>query len=650
MLTLRCNYDIFNKAAVLETAIKEKQWFIIDFDSTFTQVEALDELCAISMDGREEKSRVMAEIKSLTNQAMEGTLSFGEALAKRISLLEAHRNHLSTLIETLRKKVSRSVEENRDFFERFREQILVVSNGFHDFIDPIVTSYGVKRENIYANSFRFDDLGNIIGVDNANPLSQDNGKVKLLKGLKLPGTVFVIGDGITDYEIRASGLANKFYAFTENVARNAVIEKADAVAPTFDDFLFQSNLPMRISYPKNRIKVLLLENIHPGAAKIFQNEGYQVTLLKEALDEEELLKQMNGISILGIRSKTQITERVLEASKKLLAIGAFCIGTNQIDLRAANKAGVAVFNAPFSNTRSVVELALAEIIFLMRDIPRKMIGMKQGTWQKSAKGSHEIRGKKLGIIGYGNIGKQLSVVAEAMGMDVYFYDVEDKLSIGNATKVSNLNDLLAMSDVVTLHIDGRKENIGFFGRDQFNQMKQGSVFLNLARGNLVDVNALKEAVNSGKIKGTGVDVFPKEPKTNEEKFENTLQDLENVILTPHVGGSTEEAQADIGQYVPSKLIDFINTGNTFASVNFPNIQLPVLSNAHRLLHIHLNKSGVLSSINEVFAAYQVNIAGQYLQTNQDIGYVITDVEKEYDQNMIERLKVIPNTIKLRVLY
>lgn len=405
-----------------------------------------------------------------------------------------------------------------------------------------------------------------------------------------------------------------------------------------------------LSYPKNRIKMLLLENVHPHALEKLRADGFSVESYPAGLDEDELCEKIKGIHVLGIRSKTQVTAKVLKKADKLMAIGAFCIGTNQIDLDAALEKGIAVFNAPFSNTRSVVELAIAEIIMLMRGIPDKNADMHVGKWSKTAANSYEIRGKKLGIIGYGNIGSQLSVLAENMGMQVYYYDIEERLALGNATKCDSLEELLGLADVITLHIDGRPENKNIFRKEHFDMIKDGAVFLNLARGPVVEITALKEALASGKLRGAGVDVFPEEPKSNNDPFESELKGLKNTILTPHVGGSTQEAQENIADFVPNKIMDYINTGNTALSVNFPNLTLPPLKNAHRLLHIHLNKPGVLATINRVLAEHDANIVGQYLKTNETVGYVITDINKAYDKELTTALKKIEHTIKFRVLY
>lgn len=629
--------------------MKSNKYFIIDFDSTFTKVEGLDELAAISLANQDNKAEIVGQIKAITDQGMSGNLPFKESLERRLKLLKANKKHLSLLVERLKDKVSDSMKRNRAFFEDFSDQIFIISSGFKEFIVPIVIEFGIKLENIYANEFIFNENDEIIDFKRDNPLSQDNGKVKLIASLNLQGDVFVIGDGYTDYEIRKAGLANKFYAFTENVSREIVTENADHVVPNLDEFLYINKLPMSVSYPKNRINVLLFENIHPEAVRLFEAEGYNVSTIPKALSEDELCEAVKNVSILGIRSKTEITKKVLNNANKLIAIGAFCIGTNQIDLQAAMEKGVAVFNAPYSNTRSVVELAIGEMILLIRNIPDKTAGMHQGIWDKSAKNSFEIRGKKLGIVGYGNIGAQLSVVAEALGMKVYYYDVVEKLALGNATKCNSLKELLSEADVISLHVDGRASNKNLIGEAEFDQMKNGVVFLNLARGSVVNIPALVKNLQSGKIIGAGIDVFPVEPNNNEE-FISELRGMKNVILTPHIGGSTAEAQFNIGNFVASKIIDYINTGNTYTSVNFPTIQLPTLENAHRLMHIHKNTSGILAKINGILAKHQINIAGQYLKTNEKIGYVITDVDTDYDKAVISDLRDIENTIKFRLLY
>jgi D-3-phosphoglycerate dehydrogenase len=396
------------------------------------------------------------------------------------------------------------------------------------------------------------------------------------------------------------------------------------------------------------MRALLVEGIHPDAVARLKADAIDVETVSRALDEAELVERIADVELLGIRSKTQVTPAVLAAAPRLLAVGAFCIGTDQIDLTVAVSKGVAVFNAPFSNTRSVVELALAEIIALTRRLTDKNAGMHNGVWDKAAEGSHEVRGRVLGIVGYGNIGTQLSVVAEALGMSVYFYDTADKLALGNARRCATLEELLAVADVVSLHVDGRPGNSGFFGEQQFARMKRGSLFLNLSRGFVIDHTALRAHLESGHLAGAAVDVFPTEPKGRGDEFVSELRGLSNVILTPHIGGSTEEAQADIGSFVATKLAQFVADGTTTLSVNLPPVALPAQPGAHRLVHIHRNTPGVLAHVNGILAEHDVNVEGQLLGTRGEVGYVLTDIGVDYSDAVLERLRALPETIHLRV--
>ena len=405
-----------------------------------------------------------------------------------------------------------------------------------------------------------------------------------------------------------------------------------------------------LSFPKSKINVLLLEKLDKSAEEKFKKEGYNVEILEGSLDEGELIKKIKNISILGIRSKTVISKKVIDSAERLLSVGAFCIGTNQINLKHCSNNGIAVFNAPYSNTRSVVEIVIAQIINLLRSIVKKSNEMHDGKWSKDSINSHEIRNKTIGIIGYGNIGSQLSVLCESLGMNVLYFDKLDKLSIGNAKKVSSLHELLKESDIVSLHIDGSEENSNFISGKEFEMMKKDSILINYSRGNVVDINALKKYLVNNKLLGAAIDVFPKEPLNNSEKFQSELRGIKNLILSPHIGGSTKEAQKNIGNYVPNKIIDFINTGNTSSCVNFPTLSLPEQRESHRFIHIHKNEPGVLLNINKIISSFDINIKGQYLKTIEDIGYVITDIDRKYDKSVIKKLKDVNHTIKLRVLY
>ncbi|PAV25925.1 phosphoglycerate dehydrogenase [Tamilnaduibacter salinus] len=405
------------------------------------------------------------------------------------------------------------------------------------------------------------------------------------------------------------------------------------------------------SLDKSKIRILLLEGVHQSALDTLHAAGYtNIEYIKHAISETELKEKIADAHFIGIRSRTQLTDDVLQHADKLVAICCFCIGTNQVDLKAATRRGIAVFNAPFSNTRSVAELVLAQAILLLRGIPEKNASAHRGGWMKSAKNSYEIRGKKLGIIGYGNIGTQFSVLAESLGMDVYFYDVVAKLPIGNAKQVGSLKELLNQSDVVSLHVPETPSTRWMFGAEQLAQMKPGSILMNASRGTVVDIEALTETLRSGKLLGAAIDVFPVEPRSNDDEFISPLREFDNVILTPHIGGSTVEAQENIGREVAEKLTLYSDTGTTMASVNFPEVALPSHPNQHRLLHIHENVPGVLSEINRVFSENDINVCGQYLQTNEDIGYVVIDVDKEYSELALEKLKHVKATIRCRVLF
>jgi len=407
----------------------------------------------------------------------------------------------------------------------------------------------------------------------------------------------------------------------------------------------------KTSYPKEKIRILFLENISDLAVKNFQQQGYtKVEKITKALTEEELIKEIKDVHILGIRSKTQITQKVLDAAQKLQAIGCFCIGVNQVNLEAATRHGVVVFNAPYSNTRSVAELVIGLSIMLIRRIPDKNKAAHEGIWMKDAKGSFELRGKTLGIIGYGNIGSQVSVLAEALGMKVIFYDVETKLPLGNATDGKTLKDVLGKADVVTLHVPETAQTKNIINKTTLRYFKKGSILINYARGEVVDLEALRKALLDGQLSGAAIDVFPWEPEKNGDRFQSPLQDLPNVILTPHIGGSTEEAQQNIGEDVSIKLFNFLEKGITFGSHTVPALALPPQERSHRILHIHNNVPGVLSAINTELSKHNINIVGQYLKTNEDIGYVVLDVDRQLSNKALQVLKDVKETIKVRMLY
>jgi D-3-phosphoglycerate dehydrogenase len=407
----------------------------------------------------------------------------------------------------------------------------------------------------------------------------------------------------------------------------------------------------KTSYPKEKIRILFLENISDVAVNNFRQYGYvQVSKISKALTEEQLIEEIKDVHILGIRSKTQITKKILEAAKKLQSIGCFCIGVNQVDLKAATKNGVVVFNAPYSNTRSVAELVIGSSIMLIRRIPDKNKAAHEGIWMKEAKGSYELRGKTLGIIGYGNIGSQVSVLAEGLGMKVIFYDIETKLPLGNAEDAKSLKDLLGRADVVTLHVPETSHTKNLINKTNLKYFKKGAILINYARGEVVELVALRKAILDESIGGAAIDVFPWEPEKNGDHFQTPLQDCPNVILTPHIGGSTEEAQQNIGDDVSVKLYNYLEKGITFGSQTVPALALPPQEGSHRILHIHNNVPGVLSEINTQLSKYKINILGQYLKTNDDIGYVVLDVDKQLSAQALGLLREVKATIKVRMLY
>lgn len=407
----------------------------------------------------------------------------------------------------------------------------------------------------------------------------------------------------------------------------------------------------KISLDKDKIRFLLLEGIHRSARDTLADAGYHnVESLKTALSGTELLEKSADVQFLGIRSRTKLDREFFEQCPKLIAVGCFCIGTNQVDLDAAQDHGVCVFNAPYSNTRSVAELVISEAILLLRRIPEKNTSCHRGEWPKSAEGSHEIRGKTLGLVGYGAIGSQVSVLAESLGMRVVFHDVVTKLPLGNAHQVASLDELLRQADVVSLHVPETPETQNLIGRDELQLMHDGAVLINASRGTVVDIDALADCIRSGHLAGAAIDVFPVEPKSNEDEFISPLRDLDNVLLTPHIGGSTQEAQENIGIEVAEKLVKYSDVGTSTTSVNLPEVALPTQKNYHRLLHIHRNIPGVIAAVNNVFSENNINVSGQYLQTNEKLGYVVLDVDREYGDLALEKIRSIDGTIRCRVLY
>ncbi|MBI4992615.1 MAG: phosphoglycerate dehydrogenase [Candidatus Magasanikbacteria bacterium] len=526
---------------------------IIDFDSTFVKVETLDELAKIVLVDNPNQKELIEQISAITSAGMRGEIGFKESLARRLALFCPRQRHLKQLIIFLRGQITSSVVKNKDFFMRHANDIYLISGGFKEYIFPVVKEFGIREDHIIANNFETNDNGEIVAYNRDHPLAQDNGKSIAVKNLKLVGTVQVIGDGYTDYQIKQSGAADKFFAFTENVSRPEVMALTDQVLTNFEEFI----VGFENKKSEKRI-ALLLEKINSTAQKKLYAAGYEVKSFGHALTEDELMLEIQSVSILGIRSKTKITRAILEQADQLKIVGAFCIGTDQIDMEACRERDITIFNAPFSSTKSVVELALAEIIMLQRKIVSLNIQTQSGNWAKTTTECHELTGKKLGIIGFGRIGSQLSLLAEILGMNVIYYDCEDKLPVGRAQACASLNELLGLADIVTLHVDGRPENKNLISGKELKLMQPSAKLLNLSRGSVVNIPDLANAIKNGVISGAAIDVYPTEPTANGPGFYSELQNLPNVILTPHIGGSTIEAQEKIAEFVCDKILNHVN--------------------------------------------------------------------------------------------
>lgn len=627
-----------------------KPTLILDFDSTIVSVESLDLLAEISLYKHPERALRLAKIAELTKLGMEGKIGFRESLLQRIELLDATKADIEQLVKKLQKLISPSFQSHKKQIQKCADRIYVITGGFREFVVPILEQLKIPADHLYANSFRYDENGSIVGVDETNPLSFNGGKVEVAKQLAHLRPLIVVGDGYTDYQIKEAGVADKFYCFAEIIERPSVRDKANKVVYGIDEVLAETDLPTRYSFPRSKIKVLLLDNVDRDAAEKFADEGYRVEEISAKLSEDDLIKAIKDVSVVGVRTRTKITPRVLAAASKLMAIGVFSVGTDHVDVHGAAERGIAVFNAPFSNTRSVVELALGEAMVLMRRVVEHSNHLHEGRWSKTADRSYEIRGKKLGIIGYGNIGSQLSVLAESVGVEVIYYDIAEKLSHGNAKRVTSFQDLLKQSDIISVHFDGRASNKNLISDKEFEMMKTGVIFLNLSRGSVVNYDALAKAVKSGKVGGAGIDVFPHEPKSNAEPFDSVLRGLPNVILTPHIAGSTLEAQRNIANYVSERVLKYLAHGETLGSVSLPDLYLPPIAKGMRILHIHHNVPGIVANVSSIFAEHGVNIVGQSLKTRDSVGYLVTEISDRIKDEVLLEIREVDETIKLRVVY
>ena len=607
---------------------KQNTWFIIDFDSTFTQVEAIEELAAISLKNDPDKEDIIEKIKQLTDMAMEGKMPFNNSLKARIALLSAKKYHINMLVNKLRKKVSVSFARNKSFFKTYEGRVLIVSGGFKEFIEPVVKSFNISADCVYANTFTYDKKNNIIGADENNFLAQEQGKVKLIKQLKLKGDVFVIGDGFTDYQIKEAGLCKQFFAFTENIRRKSVIEKADLIAPSLDEILFSQNLPMALSYPKSRIKAVLIGEGTFLAESYLKSEGYQIE--KYTSRSNRIGQAIRSASLAIISSNIQISDDDIVQSK-LVCVSIWGDNKLPINKNLCAEKGIAVFNSPFANTRSIAELALyAMFNFSKNQNAKSVLGF-------------ELMGKKLGVVGYENSGSLLLVLAQSLGMDVSYYDEKDRASLGNASPAKNMIELIKRSDFIVITSTPFTLKKPLFGAREISQINKNAFLINLCDDDTIDLSAIESLLSQSKINGFYMDCMHIETHKYVSTFKNTFTSLNQ-------RNNTIETQENIAKYTSQKMIEYLNTGNTNSCINMPNIQLPELQNSHRFIHIHHNKSGILAKINSILGKHKINITGQYLKTNDSIGYVITDVAKQYDKEVIEELKAISETIRFRVLY
>jgi D-3-phosphoglycerate dehydrogenase len=550
---------------------------------------------------------------------MDGKMPFNKSLKARIALLSAKKYHLNMLVNKLRKKVSPSFARNKEFFKKYQGRVLIVSGGFKEFIAPVVKSFFIEEDCIYANTFIYDKKNNIIGSDEENPLAQEGGKVKLLKQLKLKGQVIAIGDGYTDYQMRESGMAEQFFAFTENIARERVLAKADYIAPSLDEILYKMKLPMALSYPKSRINAVLLGKETFATEPYFKLEGYNV--IKRETFTNKALADLKNASIIVSSLKQEITN--LNTFPKLISLAVWGNNNQQFNANIAQEMAVPIFSSPYANTRSVVELGLGFMFQLSRQT------------------NTELRGKKIGIIGYGNAGSLMGVLAQNLGMDVLYFDEKDRAPLGNAIACKSVTDLLKKSNYVVLL---QSKNAGtILAEKELKQMQPNACLINLSYDDSIEVQSVLKLVQQKKLFGFAMDFQQEE---NYLKLKQSSQ----IIATLNQRNKTLETQQNIASFTSEKIIQYINTGNISRSLNFPDIQLPALQGSHRFIHIHQNKPGLLAKINAVLAKHKINITGQYLKTNETLGYVITDVSKKYDNEVISELKKIEATIKFRVIY
>ena len=633
------------------------QNIIFDFDSTLLNQEAVDVLIEIGLRkfSPEERQFRRLSLQSLYDRTEAGEVSRGQKMDQQMSIAKINREDVKAAAATLQLLIRPKIRETIEVLTSNNKQLFVFSRAFEELVRPITDALNIPQRNVFTNKLVFSADNIVTEVDKAQPLYNLNGKVFLAESLKnerrFLGETIVIGNSRADLAIRTSGVADTFIYFANQDNDETVLIEADFVVNTFEQIL--PLVCLQLPEPEwteveaqHPYKALLLENIHHQAAETLTAGEIQVNTYKTAASIEELKTIGADCEILGIRSKTQIRAEELNALKSLLTIGCFCIGTDQVDLKAAAAAGIPVFNAPYANTRSVAELVLGEAIMLMRGIFDKSNAAHTGKWYKNTTHSWELRGKTLGIIGYGHIGSQVSVLFEHLGMQVIFHDIVDKLPLGNAKRMPSLADLLQVADIVTLHVPDTKQTQGLIGADEIGLMKEKSMLINFSRGKVVDLNALKSALENGRLVGAAVDVYPEEPASSGEAFHCVLQGVPNVILTPHIGGTTLEAQQNIALEVSGKLRHFLETGSTLGAVNFPEADLPRTPETDRILLVHRNVPGVVAKVNTAFYQRRINIEAQILKTRDDLGYMIIDVSHNLSAHVLILLNRITETIKV----
>ncbi len=637
------------------------QNIIFDFDCCFLQQEAIEFLIELGLrkfDVTEQQFR-LESLRSLAARTETHEVSRGHKMAQQLQISKINQSDVKRASSLMETQLLPEVQMVINYLKENNRQIVVFSRGFEELVLPVTDMLEIPRRNVFTNRLIFDPEREVPAIDEANPLFLQSGKVYLAEYLKnqgrLLGPTAVAGNSRADLSIRKSGIANYFIYFENLRMDEAALSEADFVIRQLDQLLPLVTSPFLTNQKKNttqeerqapKYNTILVENIHPIATSRLKDADFNIASYTHSPDVDELTRLTSKCHVLGIRSKTQVRAEILKKMQHLFVIGCFCIGTDQVDLAAAAQQGIPVFNAPYANTRSVAELVVGMAIMLMRDVFSKSNAAHQGQWLKKTTHACELRGKTVGIIGYGHIGSQVSILFEDLGLKIIYYDIVDKLPLGNARRMPSLEMLLAASDIVTLHVPDTPETRGIINEQTLGFMKSGSILINTSRGKVVDLKALKSALVSGRIIGTAIDVFPDEPGSNQERFICELQNLPNVILTPHIGGSTLEAQERIADEVSTKLINFLKTGATIGAVNFPEVDLPPTSDSYRILHIHRNQPQVLAKIHNIFSQYQIHVTAEILKTRDSIGYLIVDIHQDNSAPVLELLSRITETIRV----